>query len=475
VNRPIAFIFALFTLLFAVLVGFTSRWSIFEAEGLENNPDNRRALLEQETIPRGVISSADGTEIAVSEQVAGGEEPRFERRYPEGSLFGHPVGYSFTESGRSGLEQFYNDSLSGQGDDLESLFGDLTEGPDAGDDLTTNLDAEAQQTALEALGGQNGAVVAIEPDTGKVLVMASLPGFDPNTIPDQLDELNQAEGSPLLQRATQGRYQPGSTFKVVTAAAALDSGQYTPESIVDGSAPAIIGGAPLLNAEGEGGGPVPFTDALTFSINTAFARVGEDLGTETLFEYMERFGFERLPPIDLPPSGLYPSGVYEGEELVDADEPVDIGRVAIGQERLQVSPLQMAMVAAAVGNDGELMAPRLGDAIIAPDGRVKERIGPVSASQVMSTESADALAEMMLRVVNEGTGTNAQIPGVEVAGKTGTAEVLGGAANQASFIAFAPVDDPEVAISVFIEETQGFGGDEAAPIAKQVMEVLLDG
>jgi len=474
-NRPIAVLFALFTLLFAVLIGFTSRWSIFEAEGLENNPDNRRALLEQETIPRGVISSAGGEDLAVSEQVAGGEEPRYERRYPEGSLFSHAVGYSFTEVGRSGLEEFYNDSLSGQGDDLESLFGDLTSGTEAGDDLTTRLDAEAQRTALEALGGQAGSVVALEPDTGKVLVMASLPDYDPNAVPDQLDELNQAEGSPLLNRATQARYQPGSTFKVVTAAAALDSGEAAPDTLLDGSSPAIIGGAPLQNIEGDAGGPVPLTDALTFSVNTAFARLGEDLGPETLFEYMQRFGFERPPPIDYPSSQLFASGVYEGDELVEADEPVDIGRVAIGQERLQVTPLQMAMVAAAVANDGELMAPRFGDAIVAPDGRVKDRIGPVSASRVMSAESADALADMMQRVVDEGTGTNAQIEGVEVAGKTGTAEVLGGTANQASFIAFAPVDEPEVAIAVTIEETQGFGGDEAAPIAQQVMQVLLDG
>jgi peptidoglycan glycosyltransferase len=473
-NRQIGRIFGLFALLFAVLIGFTSQWSIFEAEGLENNPDNRRALLLQETIPRGLITAVDETELAVSEEVEGGENPRFERRYPEGPLFSHAVGYSFTEVGRSGLEQFYNDDLSGQGDDLENLFGDIVE-QEEGDGLLTNLDPQAQQAAIEALGGQPGAVVAIEPSTGKVLVMASVPGYEPNTVPDQLDELNQAEGSPLLNRATQARYQPGSTFKVVTAAAALDSGDFTPESILDGSAPAIIGGAPLQNAEGEGGGPLPFSDALTFSVNTAFARLGEELGTETLFETMERFGFFRAPPIDYPSNQLFASGVYEGEELVEASDGVDIGRVAIGQERLQVTPLQMAMVAAAIANDGELMAPRLGDAVIAPDGRVKDRVGSVSASRVMSPESADALATMMQRVVDEGTGTNAQIGGVEVAGKTGTAEIQGGAANQASFVAFAPVEEPEVAIYATIEETQSFGGDVAAPIARDVMEVLLDG
>ncbi len=473
-NRQIGRTFGLFALLFAVLIGFTSQWSIFDAEGLENNPDNRRALLLQETIPRGLITAADEMELAVSEQVVGGENPRFERTYPDGELFPHAIGYSFTEVGRSGLEQFYNDDLSGQGDDLENLFGDIVE-QEEGDGLVTNLDPVAQRTAIDALGGQAGAVVAIEPSTGKVLVMASVPGFDPNTIPDQLDQLEQAEGSPLLNRATQAQYLPGSTFKVVTAAAALESGDYTPESILDGSAPAIIGGTPLQNAEGEGGGSLPLTDALTFSVNTAFARLGEQLGPEALFDTMERFGFFRDPPIDYPSNQVFNSGVYEGEQLVEPSDPVDIGRVAIGQERLQVTPLQMAMVAAAVANDGELMAPRLGDAIVAADGRVKDRLGPVSASRVMSPESADALAAMMQRVVDEGTGTNAQIGGVAVAGKTGTAEVQGGAANTASFLGFAPVEEPEVAVFATIEETQSFGGDVAAPIARDVMQAVLDG
>ena len=456
-----------------MLIAFTSQWAVFEAEGLEDNPDNRRALLEEETVPRGLITADGGDELAVSERVAGGEEPRYERRYPTGRLFSHAVGYSFTEVGRSGLELFYNDDLSGRGDELENLFGEMSEQQE-GDDLATNLDPDGQRAAIDALAGQRGSVVALEPDTGKVRVMVSLPDFDPNAIPDTLDELNQAEGSPILNRATQARYQPGSTFKVVTAAAALDSGEFTPDSILDGSSPAIIGGAPLENAEGDPGGPVPFSDALTFSVNTAFARMGEELGPDVLFDYMQRFGFDRRPPLDYPAFQIAPSGVFQEGELVDAGDPVDIGRVAIGQERLQVTPLQMAMVAAAVANDGSLMAPRLGDEIVGSDGRVKERISSNEASQVMSPEAADALTEMMIRVVTEGTGTSAAIPGVTVAGETGTAEIEGGASNQASFIAFAPAEEPEIAIAVTIEETQSFGGDVAAPIARDVMEVLLD-
>ncbi|HEV2074950.1 MAG TPA: penicillin-binding protein 2 [Thermoleophilaceae bacterium] len=471
-NRSIARIFGLFTLLFAVLIGFTSEWSVFEADALEDNTANRRPLLEASQVPRGEILAADGTKLAVPEQIEGGESPRFTRRYPEGSLFSHSVGYFFIDSGASGLERFYNDELTGEGDELESLFGDFS-GEEEGDDLATNLDPAGQRAAIEALGGQAGSVVAIEPDTGKVRVMASLPTYDPNAIPEQLDELNRADGSPILNRATQARYQPGSTFKVITAAAALDSGEFSPETLVDGSSPAEIGGVPLENFEGEAGGTVPLSEALTRSVNTAFARIGEQLGTDTMFEYMDRFAFFSEPPIDYPADQLLPSGVFEGERLVRAGDPVDIGRVAIGQERLQVTPLQMAMVVQAIANDGVLMAPRLGDAVMGDDGRVLDRIGSSELSRVTSGESADALTDMMVNVVAAGTGTNAQISGVDVAGKTGTAEIQGGLSNQASFVAFAPADEPEVAIAVTVEETQATGGDVAAPIAKQVMEVLL--
>lgn len=473
-NRQIARVFGLVTLLFATLIGFSSYWSVFDAEGLESNPDNRRALLEEELVPRGLITAADDSDLAVSEQVEGGENPRYERRYPEGSLFSHAVGYSFTEVGRSGLEEFYNEDLSGRGDEFESIIDALSGGEADADNLVTNLDPEGQRTAVGALGGQAGSIVAIEPSTGKVRVMVSLPDFDPNTIPETLQELNQAEGSPILNRATQSGYPPGSTFKVVTAAAALDTGEFTPDSVLDGSSPQVIGGASLENFGGQSFGSVSLTDALTNSVNTVFGQVGEQLGADTMFEYMERFGLGRRPPLDLPQEQLFTSGVYEGGELEDAGDPVDIGRVAIGQEALLVTPLQMAMVAAAVANDGSLIAPRLGDAIEASDGRVKQRIRGAEVSQVMSADSANTLTDMMTNVVQEGSGTAAALQGIDVAGKTGTAEVEGGATNQAWFIAFAPSDDPQIAIAVTVERTSGTGGEVAAPLAAQVMEVLLD-
>jgi peptidoglycan glycosyltransferase len=474
VNRQIVHLFTLVVALFGLLVVFTSRWTVFEQEDLEGHAANRRPLLEQMRIPRGDILARDGTVLARSNASGSGSNRIYTRTYPEDNLFAHAIGYSYIERGQAGLERSRNDELTGEKNEFTSLFDELLSRSRAGDDVHTTLDGAAQREAIAALGGQTGSVVALEPATGRVRVMVSIPDYNPNDVPDRFSELNQAEGSPVFNRATQARYPPGSTMKVVTAAAALDSGEYTPDSIVSGESPKTISGAPLTNSGGADFGPIPLTTALTNSVNTVWAEVGEEIGSETMYEYMERFGFNTEPPLDYPRNQMTPSGVFgEDGDVLDQDDPVDVGRVAIGQERLQVTPLQMAMVAAAVGNGGVLMQPRLTDRVVDKDGRVTDRIEPEEEERVISEESASALADMMADVVNEGTGTAAALSGIQVAGKTGTAEVDGGASNQAWFIAFAPVDDPRMAIAVTVERTSGQGGTVAAPIAKRVLEVLL--
>ncbi len=473
-NRQILHLFTLVICLFGLLVVFTSRWTVFEQEDLEGHAANRRPLLEQLRIPRGDIVARDGTVVAHSNASGSGSNRIYTRTYPEDNLFAHALGYSYIERGQAGLERSRDDELTGDKNEFTSLFDELLSRSREGDDVHTTLDPDAQREAIAALGGQPGSVVALEPSTGRVRVMVSLPDYSPNDVPDNFSELNQAEGSPILNRATQGRYPPGSTMKVVTAAAALDSGEYEPSSIVDGSSPKTISGAPLTNSGGADFGPIPLTTALTNSVNTVWAEVGEELGSETMYEYMERFGFNTEPPLDYPRNQMTPSGVFgENGELLDQDDPVDVGRVAIGQERLQVTPLQMAMVAAAVGNEGVLMQPRLTDRVVDKDGRVTDRVEPEEEERVISEESAAQLADMMADVVNEGTGTAAALSGIQVAGKTGTAEVDAGASNQAWFIAFAPVEEPQMAIAVTVERTSGQGGTVAAPIAKRVLEVLL--
>lgn len=483
-NRQIVKLFGFIVVLFAVLVGFTSYWSVFDAKALKEKEANKRPLLEQQQIRRGRILAADGTVIAKSVAKGKGDALRFVRRYPEGSLYGHPIGYSFVRQGDSEFEQFHNGELVGEESEFSSIVDELLGHAQEGNDIVTNIDPEAQRTALADLSEAGfGAVVAIEPQSGRVKVMASNPPYDPNRIPYELSKLNRNElETPLLNRATQGLYPPGSTFKVVTAAAGLDSGAITPETTIDAPGSLEVEGQPLNNDFTEDFGAIGLDTALTNSVNTWFAQLGQQLGEETLREYMDRFGFYSTPAIDLPEDEVNESGVYVEGAPAKADEPVDLARVAIGQERLLVTPLQMAEVAAAVANGGKLMKPQIWSRVVDPDGRVTKKLDPSEYSQPISGETAEQLTTAMEGVVSEGTGTNAAISGIQVAGKTGTAETpynesCGGGTdeNQAWFIGFAPADDPQIAIAATVECTTQFGGDVAAPIFRDVAESILNG
>jgi len=477
-NREITRLFGVVVILFALLIAFTSRWTVFEAKSLEDNSANRRPLLEEQRIPRGLILAGDGTKLAENRKLGSGQQTRYVRRYPQGKLFSHAIGYSFIGQGRAATEKSRNDDLAGKTNEFGTLLDKLTGSTEEGFDLRTNLDPGAQRTAIRALGGRPGAIVALEPSTGKVRVIASAPDYDPNAIPDNLRDLSRQQGSPLVNRATQSQYPPGSTMKVVTATAALDSGRYNPNSVISGKSPKKIGGVDLSNCCGEGTGnfgALTLTQGLTNSVNTVWGEVGEKLGKATMYKYMKRFGFNAEPPLDLPAGELARSGVFKQGSLLDQGDAVDIGRVAIGQERLLATPLQMATIAATVANGGKRMEPRISERAVARDGRLKGNFKSHEAATVMKPETAQQLTTMLEGVVESGTAVAAKIPGVKVAGKTGTAEVESGRTNQAWFIGFAPSNDPKIAVAVTIERTQGQGGTVAAPLAKQVIEEILRG
>jgi penicillin-binding protein A len=481
VNQRIVQLFGLFVLLFAVLIAFTSRWTVFEASSLADNPNNRRSLIEEQKIPRGIIYADDGhTELARNVGHGRGENRTYTRTYPKGGMFAHPVGYSYLKNGQRGIESSRNEDLVGKENEFATILSGLESRDREGNDIVTNLDLQGTQAAIAGLAGRKGAVVAMEPTTGKVRVMVSIPEYDPNLISSNFGQLNNDRANqPLLNRTTQELYPPGSTFKVVTATAALDSGKITPDTTIDASSPKTISGVPLENAGGEQFGSITATDALTNSVNTYWAQVGERIGRDTLVEYMRRYGFYEDPQLDYPSWQMIPSGIINGKGKY-VDDGFDVGRVAIGQGGLEgeirAAPLQMAEVAATVANGGRLMKPRLTDRIVQKDGRVKQRIEPDLQSVVMKPETADQLKAMMARVVEEGTGTAAALSGITVAGKTGTAEV---GANreftQPWFICFAPVENPRMAVAVTVERTTGQGGTVAAPIAKSVLEALLGG
>jgi len=475
VNTPIRRLYTLVLVLFAVLVYFTSRNAVFDANALRDNALNRRTLLEQQQIHRGTIRAADGTVLARSVKGRGGV---YTRRYPTDALFGNAIGYSFTTLGDAGLERYRNDDLTGKRNELTSVLDQLRGKRQVGDAVRTTLDPAAQRTAYQALAGRKGAVVALDPRNGDVTVMASVPSYNPNALrgPGTYAKLaNDNANRPLVNRATQFGYAPGSTFKVVTATAAIDSGQLTPQSTIDGRNDVKISGVPLQNDYNQSFGPIDLATALEKSVNTVYAQVGEKLGKRTMAKYMKRFGFQAKPQLDYPADEMSASGPYYNGHLISPLSPrVDVGRMAIGQDKLAVTPLQMAEVAAAVANGGKLMKPHMSDRIVDTDGRTVEQIQPEVQSTVMKPSTASAVTGMMERVVQSGTGTQAQIPGVRVAGKTGTAETqIGRTINNVWFIAFAPADHPTVAIAVTMAGQTGFGGDVAAPVAKAVMESLL--
>jgi penicillin-binding protein A len=471
--RPqIVRLFGLIVFLFALLVVFTSRWTVLDATSLQNNSLNRLTLLKELRVKRGRILADNGATLARS---IPGPGKTWSRTYPTGTLFSQPVGYAITSEGRfAGLERSANTYLTGTQNGLNSIFGQINS-RQTGDDVYTTLNPRAQQAAAQALGAQAGSVVAMDPRTGAIKVMYSNPSYNANH-PDA----PCPQPGCLLNRATQASYAPGSTFKIVTATAGIDSGLYTPDSTIDGKSPLLVSGVPLENDGNQNWGPQTLTTAMTYSINTIFAQVAERVGGGTLAKYMKRFGFYSLPPLDYPRDEMRASDVVSstGHPIPPGSSQEDVGRIGIGEGGVSVTPLQMVMVASAVANGGKLMVPHLISRVVDPDGVTVKAVTPSVYSRVMKPATAQDLTQMMTKVVEEGTGTAVQLSGISVAGKTGTASIgpAGSNLTQPSFVAFAPADNPRIAIDVTVDRSQGgFGGTVAAPIARAVLEVLLSG
>ena len=478
-NRQIATLHRLLAVGFAVLISMTAYWQIWAADSLAVRKDNARLVYRQLQIKRGLIYASNGRTVLASDHARRRNGLTFYlRRYPLGQLFAHAVGYNTVGDGRTALELAENDYLTASNADLATVVSNLgsqLRGENVtGDNLITSLSVPAQRAAAAGMAGKVGAVVAMEPRTGRVLAMYSSPSFDPASVQRNFGRLGKRTDAPLLNRATEGLYAPGSTFKTITTTAALDSGLYTPQSVIDARGHCItVQGLALCNAGTESYGPITLTDALTNSVNTVFAQVGQRLGQQRLEEYMTRFGFFADPPLTYPSDEMAPSGLYHSGRLLSRTAPVDVARVAIGQERLQVTPLQMAEVAATIANGGERMQPTLVDRIVRPGGGTVYTQRPQPLERVMSPHTAQELGLMMQNVVDEGTGQAARLNGLQVAGKTGTAETGVTGVNTAWFIAFAPVVNPRIAVAVVVEHTPLFGGQVAAPIAASVIEAAL--
>jgi peptidoglycan glycosyltransferase len=491
VNKQLSRLFTLFAAAFALLILWTSYWQIWAEPGLRTHRDNLAQVVHELSIKRGKIRAADGTILATNRRKRTKDgRTIYLRVYPTKKMFAHVIGYSSPTASRSGLEQAANDYLTGANTDLSGTLSNelrsLTgSGTAVGNDVYTSLEPRVQRIAMRDLArkGLPGAVVALDPKTGQVLALASWPSYDPNLAVDNArkwQRLQLAKGAPLLNRATQGRYTPGSTFKVVTTAAALQSGRWTPNSRFDDTGAFMEYGQPIRDTAGEAPlGNVSLTDALTHSINSVYAQLGWELcggrsHCPALVNQMQKFGFYQVPGLDLPSDEKLASGLLRRNgSLNSPNAALDPGRTAMGQYTLGVTPLQMAMVAAAIGNGGVVMEPHLVTTVKTPSGRVVATTKPKPVGQAVSPANAAAITQMMTHVVDEGTGRAAAIPGVPIAGKTGTAQTNVPGLSNAWFISFAPANDPKVAVAVIVEKSRTFGGVDAAPIAKDVMSAAL--
>ncbi len=480
--------------LFVVLIAQVSYVQVFAAERLAENPANaKRQLIAEYEVARGSILAADRrTVLAASRRSAG--DLRFLRRYTAGPLYAHLTGYYSFVFGRSELEQAYNDFLAGTAPQLlPQTFADMVLGrPRRGASIVTTIDPVVQRAAQAALGDLPGGVVAIDPRTGNVLALVANPSFDPNPLsshdPEEIrttwEALNADPEKPLVSRASDELYPPGSTFKIVVAAAALENG-YGPDSTWPNPSELDLPDTveTLENFGGatcSGGSQITLADALRQSCNVVFGEIGLTLGPAALAEQAWAFGFAPTAmtgdvDFDIPfQEGIFPDPTY----FVTRRPAVALS--AIGQDNVAANPMQMGLVAAAIANGGVLMRPRLVTEVRGADGRVIETYEPEAYSRPMSPENAALLAAMMVDVVQNGTGAAAQIPGVSVAGKTGTAQHGEGQAPHAWFVSFAPAENPQVAVAVIVLDggslgSDATGGQVAAPIAKAVMEAALNG
>lgn len=489
-NKPIRTISVFCLLLFLALMVNATYLQYWKSGRLNDDPRNRRELVASYSRQRGAILV--GGNSAVAKSVKSHDEYQYQRTYPAPYQFAPITGW-FSYYSSTGIERTQNDVLSGEDSRLfvTKLVDLISNDPPQGGNVLLTVDPEAQQAAydgLKALGpSTQGAVVAIQPDTGKILAMASFPTYDPNqlashdlgAVTDDFAALNDDPAEPLLNRAIQTRLPPGSTFKVVTAAAAIEKGLYKADDLVPGGVtyqlPLTHGETGLIDNEGRAcganGSKIPFTQAMEQSCNTSFAQIAGQVGAEDMLKTAEGFGFNSGYFDELQPQA---ESVFP-EELDDAE----LGQTGFGQFEVAATPLQMAMVAAGLANQGTVMKPYIVDEQQSADLDVLDKTDPQELSKAVSSTTASEVTKLMVATVDDGTASPAAIPGIKVAGKTGTAQSgIDAVPPYAWFISFAPADDPEVAVAVMIQKAdiprgEIAGGVYGGPIAKAVMEAVI--
>lgn len=483
-NRQIRRLAAVLLCAFVLLLGNLGYWQFVRAEELSDDQRNRRTVIAEYATERGRILVGDEV---IARSVETGGDLAYLREYPQGPRYAHLTGFYSLNFGRSLLEQELNDYLVGRAPEqfADNLLQLVTANDRPGGSLLLTVDPAVQAAAEESLAGRKGAVAALDPATGQVLALVSFPSYDPSEVSTHdfnanqaaWEQLNADADKPMSNRAASELYPPGSVFKVVTAAAALELGGLTPDSGLENateytppqtsvSIPNFGGGTCLGNKQ-----PITLAESLQVSCNTTFARLGNELGADGLVEMAERFGLNADSPYQL--------RAATSSIPTELDAPAE-AQSAIGQRDVRVSPLQMASIAATIANDGVRMAPYVVDRVVSDDGGLVRTFSPEEVGQAVSPQTASDLRDMMIQVVEEGTATRAQLPGVTIGGKTGTAQHAEGAAPHAWFIAFGESSDREIAVAVVVEEggdlgNEATGGQVSAPIAADVISAYLGG
>ncbi|HEY4224538.1 MAG TPA: penicillin-binding protein 2 [Pseudolysinimonas sp.] len=483
-NKQLRRVTVIVLLMFLALFGSTTVIQVFQQDNLKADGRNVRTLYASFSAERGPILTSDGATIAQS--VPSSDEYKYQRQYTNGPLYSAVTGYFTLNQGNTGIEGALNDYLSGTANQqfLDQLNAILTGQNPKGAAIQTTIDPVVQQAAWDALGNLQGAVVALNPKTGAILAMVSKPTYDPNALAGHdskqviatYNELLAASGDPLINRAISGSLNPpGSTFKLVVASAAFANG-YTPDSEFPNPAQLQLTGTNtfISNSEGGscgGGATASIATALRLSCNIPFAQLGQALGYDKVSAQAKAYGFDDSDlriPLKVTPS-VYPQTTDDAQQELSS----------FGQGNDRVTPLQMAMVSSAIANGGTLMTPNLIDSITAPDLSVLQKLSPAMYGQPITSDVSATMTQLMINNVANGAASNARISGVDVAGKTGTAQ--NGEGDQPYtlwFTGFAPANDPQVAVAVVVENgggrgQSGVGNTVAAPIAKKVIEAVL--
>ncbi len=446
---------------FCAMPFYVGYWAVFRQRDLTEHPLNKRAEARLSRTKPGRLLASDGEPI-LSRQASG--RNTWERVYDSPRTYCHLTGYN----NQTGLQLSLR-SLLLEPTNEHDLLALLTDPEPVGSDVQLTIVDRAQALARDRLDGQRGAVVALDPTTGAVLVLASAPTFVPNEVAlthESWELFSTDPQSPALDRAVQGLYPPGSIFKVITAAAALESGAASVDTEYACNGALRIGDRELKCWKTSGHGTLNLAGALAQSCNAYFGQLGETLGTRALSNYATETGLFDRPPLELPAEAMVTPRLH-----TDKTDNLAAASYALGQGDLLITPFSAAQMAAAVANRGVLMRPHLVKAVLAPDGRVRSAPQPAAERQALRETTARLLAGMMESAVESGTGRAAQLPGIRVAGKTGSAQTPLGDAH-AWFIGFAPAQEPRVAVAVIVEHA-GSGGAAAAPIARDIMEVLL--